>query len=103
MACTGSYFIESDHTIAFGVLSGFVLADVKDLSVTLTFDPSDTITVTKTFLTGGVQIVSSVMSFILTETDITIPGRYSLTIMLTDQSDNTTRLTPCPSFLDFEE
>ena len=79
------------------------MADVKDLSVTLTFDHSDTITKTVTYLGGGVQIVSGVMSFKLTETDITIPGRYSLTIMLTDQSDNTIRLTPCPSFLDFEE
>lgn len=103
MTCTGAYFIASDYTIAFGTLTGFVLADVKDLSVTLTFEPSDSIAVTKTYLTSGVQIVGDVMSFILAETDITVPGRYCLSIMLTDQSDNTIRLTPCPRYLDFEE
>ena len=103
MTCAGAYFIESDYTIAFGTLTNFVLADVKDLSVTLTFEPSSSVVITKTYLTSGVQIVSGVMSFILTETDITIPGRYCLTVMLTDQSDNTIRLTPCPDYLDFEE
>ena len=103
MTCNGAYFIESDYTISFGTLTGFTLDDVKDLSVTLIFEPSNAITVTKTYLTSGVQIVASTMSFILTETDITVPGRYCLTVMLTDQSDNTTRLTPCPNFLDFKE
>lgn len=102
MSCPGEYYTASDYTIAFGTLTGFTLADVKDLSVKLCLEQNELIFVTKTYLGGTVQIVGGVMSFILTEADITAPGRYALVITLTDQSDNTTRLTPCPKYLDFK-
>lgn len=98
MACPPKLYINSDYSISFGTLTGFVLADISDLSLTLS---DGTNIVTKTLSGGGVEIVSGVMFFTLTETDVTTAGIYSLAVMLTDTATNTTRLTPCPETLRF--
>jgi hypothetical protein len=98
MACPPKLYINSDHVISFGTLTNFTLSDVSDLSVTLS---DGTNTVTKTMSGGGVEIVDSVMFFVLTETDVTTSGVYKVSVMLTDTEGNTIRLTPCPETLRF--
>jgi len=95
------FAVETGYHIRFGEVLGFEVADIKDFSVALTLDVDPAETVTKTLLTGGVFIIDNIISFILTDTDITHPGKYKLKVVLTDQLDNRTRITPCPNNMRF--
>jgi hypothetical protein len=101
MVCPAVLYVATDVDVILTIESGFTITDVVDLSVTLTekADALNTVTYTKTG--GGVTVVGSVITLLILNTDILVPGEYSVSIRLTDLLGKTRGITPCPDELKF--
>ena len=87
------------------ITKGFVVADVQaagaDLEVVLTLKGDSNISVTKTYLGGGITVDAGALYVRLEETDITVAGFYMVGITLTKGDGDVVGVSPCPSKLQF--
>jgi len=98
MDCAEKIYVNTDVDIILNPKSGFVAGDVSDLVITLTDKATGTLSVTYSFLGGGVSIDNGIITLLILKGDITVPGWYSITARLFDQTQPTAKergLTPC--------
>ena len=100
MTCSDKVFVNSHTVFPLTILAGFAVGDIVDLNVTLT---SGTESVTKTLGGGGVAINGTDITLEIDVGDITVPGVYALTILLTDTNADLSRISPCPETIKFYE
>lgn len=97
---TTDLFVNTDVTVIINIGTGFTIADVVSMSVTLSKAGS---TITTTFSGGAVVVgASSVTLSIPDSGGVTSAGLYNIKILMTDTGGNVRGLTATPNFLEFK-
>ena len=100
MTCEDKVFINSHTVFPLNILSGFTVSDIVELVVTLELGSES---IEKKLSTGGVSIVSSEVFLEIEAADITVPGTYSMTVILTDTNGDVSTINNCPATLKFHQ
>lgn len=102
MVCPAELYIATDVDVVITIESGFTLADIVDLEVTLTERADGSNFVVYTLGGGGVDITGSVITLLILQTDILVAGKYAIKIRMTDTIGKLRGITPCPDELTFK-
>ena len=94
----GNLYINTDVDILLPIGSGFVVGDISDLEVIL---KNGAFSKSYKKSLNDITIVSTTIKLFIDRTHISIPGRYTVKILMTDTGNEVRGLTPTPDHLIF--
>lgn len=98
MTCNAKIYVLTDINLALSILSGFVVTDILDITLTLS---KGSFSKSYTKSGGTITIVGTTITVLIANTDITDHGVYEVKVIVKDVTGKTRGITPCPESLTF--